>query len=78
LGCYGELCIAQGERDEARAKGLLNSALEAQKALPARKLSARQSECAMEGARLLAKADVLGRAVVSHLAERRMKRLLEG
>ena len=68
----------QGERDEARAQALLKAALEAQKALPAPELSARQSDCAAEGGRLLAKADFLGRAVVSQLAQRRMKKLLEG
>lgn len=68
----------QGERDEARAQALLKAALEAQKALPAPDLSARQSECAAEGGKLLAKADFLGRAVVSQLAQRRMKKLLQG
>ena len=68
----------QGERDEARAQALLKAALDAQKAVPATELSARQSECAAEGGRLLAKADFLGRAVVSQLAQRRMKKLLEG
>lgn len=68
----------QGERDEAHAQALLKAALEAQKALPAPELSARQSGCAEEGGKLLAKADFLGRALVSHLAQRRMKKLLEG
>lgn len=67
----------QGERDEARAQALLKAALVAQKALPAPELFARQSECATEGEHLLAKADFLSRAVVSHLAQRRMKKLLE-
>jgi hypothetical protein len=67
----------QGERDEAGARALLKAALEAQKALPAPELAALQSDCAMEGAQLLAKADFFGRAVVSRFAERRMKKLLE-
>jgi len=67
----------QGERDEARAQALLKAALEAQRALPAPELAARQSDCATQGARLLANADFLGRAVVSRLAQRRMKKLLE-
>lgn len=68
----------RGERDEARAKGFLNAAREAQKALPKRELSARQTVCAQEGATLLADADILSRAVVSRLAQKRMKKLLEG
>jgi hypothetical protein len=68
----------QGERDEGRAKGLLDAALRAQKALPEPELTARQSACAREGAQLLAKADFVSRAVVSHLAQKRMKKLLEG
>jgi hypothetical protein len=68
----------QGERDEVGARALLNTALEAQKVLPAPELAARQSDCATEGAQLLAKADSFGRAVVSWFAEKRMKKLLEG
>lgn len=68
----------RGERDEARAKGLLDAALEAQKALPKPELVARQARCAQEGAQLLANADFISRAVVSHLANRRMKKLLGG
>ena len=68
----------QGERDEAHAQALLKAALAAQKALSAAELFARQSECATEGGHLLAKADFLSRALVSHLAQRRMKKLLEG
>jgi hypothetical protein len=68
----------QGERDEDRAKGFLEAALEAQKTLPKPVLAARQTACAQEGAQLLAKADVLSRAVVSHLAQKRMKKLLAG
>jgi hypothetical protein len=68
----------QGERDEARAKGFLNAALEAQKALPKAELAARQVRCAQEGAQLLANADIVSRTVVNRLAQRRMKKLLEG
>jgi len=68
----------RGERDEARAKGFLEAALAAQKALPKTELLARQSRCAQEGAQLLANADFISRAVVSHLANKRMKKLLEG
>ena len=67
----------QGERDEGRAKEFLAAAREAQKALPKAELSARQLACAQEGADLLAKADFLSRAVVSRLAQKRMKKLLE-
>ena len=68
----------QGERDEDRVKGFLDTALEAQKALPKSALAARQSACAQEGAQLLVKADAFSRAIVSHLAQKRMKKLLDG
>jgi hypothetical protein len=68
----------QGERDEGRAKGLLNAALETQKTLLKSELTARQSACAQEGAQLLASADFISRAVVSYLARKRMKKLLGG
>jgi len=68
----------QGERDEARAKGLLVAALDAQRALPQPELAARQAACAQEGAQLLANADFFTRTVVTRLAHRRMKKLLEG
>lgn len=68
----------QGERDEGRAKRFLDAALEAQKTMSEPGLTARQSACALEGAQLLANADLISRAVVSRLAERRMKKLLEG
>jgi hypothetical protein len=79
---YGAAFIGEaylrGERDEGRAQALLKEALEAQKALPQLDLVARQSACAQEGERLFAKADILSRAVVSRLAQRRMKKLLDG
>ena len=67
----------QGERDERRAKGLLNAARQAQAALQRPELATRQTACAQEGAQLLANANIVSRAVVSHLAGKRMKKLLE-
>jgi hypothetical protein len=67
----------QGERNEERARGFLDVALDAQKLLPRSVLVARQSACAQQGAQLLDNADFVGRAVVSRLARRRMKKLLE-
>lgn len=67
-----------GERDEARSHALLDRARAAQRALPAPELAQRQGRCAAEGERLLAEANGLQRAVVSRLADRRMKKLLEG
>jgi hypothetical protein len=66
----------RGERDEARAKALLKEALEAQKTLPEAALTARQLECAEEGARLLAQASFFEREVVSLFARRRLNKLL--
>ena len=65
-----------GDRDEARAQALLAAALASQAALPKAELAASQARCAQEGARLLAASNFIVRAVVSRLAERRMKRLL--
>jgi len=73
----GESYLA-GERDEARSKALLNAALEAQQALPAPELAARVTTCAQEGAQLLARADVVSRAIVTRVAHKRMRKLLEG
>lgn len=67
----------QGERDERRAKGLLNAVRQAQAALPESELAMRQSACAQEGAQLLANANIVSRVVVSHLAGKRMKKLLK-
>ena len=79
---YGAALIVdsymQGERNEERARGFLDAALDAQKLLPRSVLVARQSACAQQGAQLLDHADFVGRAVVSRLAKRRMKKLLEG
>ncbi|MBP6901791.1 MAG: hypothetical protein KBC73_16970 [Burkholderiaceae bacterium] len=67
-----------GERDEARSQSLLKQALEAQRGLSAADLAARQNRCAAEADKLLDQANALSRAVVSRLADRRMKKLLEG
>ncbi len=66
----------RGERDEARSKALKNAAHETQQSWSEAERETRQSACAVEGARLLAKANVLGRAVVSKLARNRLKKLL--
>ena len=68
----------EGQRDEAGSQALLGKAREAQRSLPAAELAQRQTRCAAEGERLLAEANAFNRAVVSKLADRRMKRLLEG
>jgi hypothetical protein len=79
---YGAALIVDsytlGERNEERARGLLDAALDAQELLPRSVIVARQSACAQQGAQLLDDADFVGRAVVSRLATRRMKKLLEG
>jgi len=66
----------RGERDEAHSQALLASALEAQKALSASALSARQVSCAVEGQKMLADSNFVSRAVVSTLAKKRMSKLL--
>jgi hypothetical protein len=77
-GAFVGESFLQGERDESRARKLLHQAEEAQKALPKAELAARQQQCAREGEKILADADALSRSVVKRLAERRMKKLLEG
>lgn len=67
-----------GERDEDRSHALLDKARAAQRSLSATELAQRQTRCATEGERLLAEANALSRAVVSKLADRRMRKLLEG
>jgi hypothetical protein len=64
------------DQDEARARGLANAALEAQKSLSAAQLAARQARCADEGTALLADANGLERVVVRRLAKKRMDKLL--
>ena len=66
----------QGDRDEGRLQTLLNVALQAQKALSDADLATRQATCTQEGARLLAEANFVGRAVVSRLVERRIQKVL--
>ena len=66
----------RGERDKARAQALLTDAREAQKALPAAELSARQDACAAEGSKLLASANLFERLVVWRLTGNRMKKIL--
>jgi hypothetical protein len=65
-----------GDGNEGRSTALLDSALEAQKGLPAPQMEMRQAACDAEGARLLAGASALERAVFSRVAAKRMKRLL--
>lgn len=65
-----------GERDEARTRELLETALEAQKALSESEMATRQATCEVEGARLLAEANALERTVVSRVAAKRLNRLL--
>ncbi|TSA11430.1 MAG: hypothetical protein D4R79_09485 [Comamonadaceae bacterium] len=66
----------QGERDEARSQSQLAAALQAQRKLPEADLAARQSSCALEGARLLSQTDVIGRFVISRLVQRRLQKLV--
>jgi hypothetical protein len=68
----------KGTRDEARAKGLANKALEEQKSLSAAELAARQEACADEGQKLMAASNGFERAIVRQLAKKRMAKLLAG
>jgi hypothetical protein len=68
----------KGTRDEARAKGLANKALEEQKSLSATELAARQEACADEGQKLMAASNGFERAIVRQLAKKRMAKLLAG
>ena len=65
-----------GDSDEQQARELAERAREAQSALPARELVARQAACASEGAKLYAGANGLQRAIVKRLAKKRMDKLL--
>lgn len=65
-----------GERDEVRSKALLRQARQAQQALSASELIARQDHCAALGSQLLADTNALGRMVVHRVAERRLHKLL--
>ena len=66
----------KGDRDEKRSHALLRAAIDRQKSLSEVELASRQEACAVEGAQLLAKSDVLSRVVVSRIAEKRMRKLL--
>ncbi len=66
----------QGERDEAHAQALKDAAMQAQKALSEDALAELQGRCEQEGTRLLAQSDLIGRAVVSMLVQRRLHKLL--
>ncbi len=65
-----------GAANEAEARALVDQAAAAQRSLAPAELAARQAACAAEGARLLADANVLERAVVKRLARKRMDKLL--
>jgi hypothetical protein len=65
-----------GSANEDQARALIDQAEAAQRSLSAAELAARQAACASEGARLLANANALQRAVVKRLARKRMDRLL--
>ena len=75
-GAFIGQAYLQGERDEARSQSQLAAARQAQKKLPAAELAARQSSCALEGARLLSQTDVIGRFVISRLVQRRLQKLV--
>ena len=65
-----------GQANEDQARALVHQAELAQRSLSPAELAARQALCASEGARLLANANVLERAVVKRLARKRMDKLL--
>jgi hypothetical protein len=60
-GAFIGQAYLQGERDEARSQS---------------DLAARQTSCALEGARLLSQTDVIGRFVISRLVQRRLQKLV--
>jgi hypothetical protein len=68
----------KGTRDQGRAKGLANKALEDQKSLSATELAARQDACADEGQKLMAASNGFERAIVRQMAKKRMAKLLAG
>jgi hypothetical protein len=75
-GAFIGQAYLQGERDEVRSQSQLAAALQAQKKLTETELSARQSACASEGARLLSQTDAIGRFVISRLVQRRLQKLV--
>lgn len=67
-----------GDASESQARALVDQAEIEQRRLSPAELAARQAACASEGARLLAAANALERAVIKRVARRRMDRLLGG
>ena len=65
-----------GAASEAQARSLVAQAELEQRKLPPADLAARQTACANEAARLLARSNALERAVVKRLARKRMDKLL--
>lgn len=65
-----------GDASERQARALVDQAEAEQRRLSAAELGARQTACASEGARLLAAANALERAVVKRVARKRMDKLL--
>jgi hypothetical protein len=66
-----------GNASESQARALVEQAEAEQRRLSPAELAARQTACASEGARLLASANVLERAVLKRIAKKRMDRLLK-
>lgn len=66
-----------GNASESQARALVEQAEVEQRRLPPAELAARQTACAGEGARLLAAANVVERAVLKRIAKKRMDRLLK-
>lgn len=65
-----------GDASESQARALVDQAEIEQRRLQPAELAARQTACASEGARLLAGANALERAVLRRIAKKRMDRLL--
>lgn len=65
-----------GDASEKQARALVDQAEIEQRRLSPAELIARQTACASEGARLLAGANALERAVIRRVAKKRMDRLL--
>ncbi len=66
----------RGSADERQARDLVDQAEKSQRSLSPAELAARQSGCASEATRLLARSNVLQRALVKQLARKRMDKLL--
>ncbi len=65
-----------GHVNEKQARALADQALQAQKSLTPQDLEERQRVCAQEGSNLYDASNALQRAVVRHLAKKRMDKLL--